>query len=111
MATKIKLVQGDNLPYVDVTVVDRDNDDTPVDLSAATSVVVYFRAVGSDTVLSTLSCTLPGGGSDGVIRFNFPGNTLDVAPGAYEGEIEADYSGLKHSVYELLKFSVRAQFA
>ena len=111
MPTIIKLVQGDNLPYVDVTIIDRENGDAPVDISAASSVVVYLRAAGSETVLATLTCSLPNGGADGLIRFNFPGSTLDVDPGPYHGEIECDFSGLKQTVYEVIYFNVRAQFA
>jgi hypothetical protein len=51
------------------------------------------------------------GGSTGRVRFNFPNNTLDVAPGPYEGEVEIDYDGEQQTIYEVLKFNVRAQFA
>jgi hypothetical protein len=46
----------------------------------------------------------------GQVSFNFPGQTLDVEPGAYEGEVEIDFAGEKQTVYEFLKFTVRPQF-
>lgn len=108
MNERIKLVQGDNLPYIRLTL--RHANGTPMDVSAAT-VRMYFKERGSTTVLSTIICTKPAGGSDGIVVFNFYGSTLDVNPGYYEGEIEIDYSGLKQTVYNTLQFQVRAQFA
>lgn len=108
MAERIKLVQGDNLPFVRLTL--RHSDNTPIDVSGAT-VVLYFRAAGATEILSTIPCSFPNGGDDGVVVFNFPGNTLDVDPGYYEGEIEIDFSGTKQTVYNTLQFQVRAQFA
>ncbi len=107
MAEKIRLVQGDNRPYIRLTL--RQADGTAMNLSDAT-VNLYFRAAGSETVLATIPCSKINGGAIGEVSFNFPGNTLDVEPGAYEGEIEVDFDGEKQTVYEVLKFSVRAQF-
>jgi hypothetical protein len=108
MADKIKLVQGDNLPNIEVLLTTAD--EVPVDVSSAT-VVVYFRQAGELLVIATLPCTYKTDGVDGRILFNFPGDTLDIEPGAYEGEIELDFAGEKQTVYDVLKFSVRAQFA
>ena len=87
----------------------RQADGTVMNLSDAT-VVVHFRANGGSTVLSTLQCTKLNGGVGGEVSFNFPGQTLNVEPGSYEGEIEIDFAGEKQTVYELLKFTVREQF-
>lgn len=109
MAEKIKLVQGDNRPYIRLSLTNSDG--TPMDLSALdTTVVVYFRRAGEDTVLSTLACSKVGSGADGRCVFNFPGSTLDVEPGQYEGEIEVTVDGDKQTIYDTLKFNVRAQF-
>jgi hypothetical protein len=107
---RIKLVSGDNRPYVRVTLADKDG--SPINLSdATTSVVVYFRATGSTTVLATLPCSKVDGGAGGVVTFNFPGTTLDVPPGPYEGEVEISFGGEKQTVYQPLKFLVRSQFS
>lgn len=108
MNERIKLVQGDNLPYIRLTLRHADGD--PIDVSAAT-VRMYFRERGSTTLLSTITCTKPNGGADGIVVFNFPGSTLDVNPGYYEGEVEIDFSGETQTVYNTLQFQVRAQFA
>jgi hypothetical protein len=108
MADKIKLVQGDNLPNIEVALTLKDG--TPVDVSDA-DVFVHFRAAGDEIPLHSLACWNKTDGTDGRILFNFPGNSLQVEPGPYEGEIEIDFAGQKQSVYDVLKFNVRPQFA
>jgi hypothetical protein len=111
MAEKIKLVQGDTLPSIKLTLTDP-TDGVVLDLSdAGTTVNVYFRAVGSDTVLSTLACSKIGGGVDGEVRFDFTGGALNVPAGPYEGEIEINFDGALQTVYDKLKFYVREDFA
>lgn len=111
MAEKIKLVQGDNLPYIRLTLTDPTTGE-PINLSDPGVVVrVYFRAAGSTTVLSTILCEKVSGGATGQLRFNFQNGVLDVDPGLYEGEIEVDFDGQTQTVYDVLKFSIRSQFA
>lgn len=106
----IKLVQGDNLPEVTLTLTDRQTGN-PLDLSASTTVVVVkLRAATGTTILSTLTCYKPTGGADGVVRFNFPTTTLDLPAGNYQGEIEISYNGQYLTVFDLLQFVLRAQF-
>jgi hypothetical protein len=108
--SSIKLVQGDNLPEVTLTLTNQQNQE-PIDLSAATTtVVVKLRALGGTTVLSTLTCVKPNGGADGVVMFYFPANTLDIPAGQYQGEIEISFNGQFLTVYDLLQFSLRAEF-
>lgn len=107
MADRIRLVQGDNRPYIRLTL--RQADGTPMNLTDAT-VNLYFRAAGAEAILTTIPCSKLNGGVAGEVSFNFPGSTLNVEPGAYEGEIEVNFDGEKQTVYEVLKFSVRAQF-
>lgn len=109
MADRIKLVKGDNRPYITLTL--SDSTGAAIDLSDSnTSVVVYFRAVGSTTVLATLATTKVNGGTTGLVKFNFPGTTLTITPGQYEGEIEITFNGEKQTVYDVLKFQLRDQF-
>lgn len=107
MTEKIKLVQGDNLPYIKLAL--KNADETALDVSEAT-VTVHFRATGSTETLSTLTCENVGDGTDGIVQFNFPDATLDVEEGAYEGEIKIDFDGQVQTVYSVLKFAVRAEF-
>lgn len=105
----IKLVQGDNRPYIKMTLTNADG--TVVDVSnVSTAVQVLFRQSGTNSVLSTLNCSKPNGGADGVVQFSFPGTTLDVTPGSYEGEIQITFGSEVQTVYDTLKFYVRQQF-
>ena len=111
MAEKIKLVQGDNLPFIRLTLTDPATG-AVINLSdAGVSARVYFRAANTTTVLHTIQCEKVDGGATGQVRFNFPNGVLDVEPGLYEGEVEIDFDGQIQTVYEVLKFNVRPQFA
>ena len=107
MADVIKLVQGDALPVIILTLTD-DVTLAAIDLSAATTTVsIRFREMGTTTLLSTISCTKPNGGADGKVQFDFSGGVLDVDPGEYEGEVVVDFNGSAQTVYDLLRFRVR----
>lgn len=109
MSDKIKLVQNDTRPYIRITL--RDADGTAINVTGST-VNFKFRKAGTSETLFTVVCSQINGGGDGVVVFNFPVGGLDVEPGAYEGELEVDYGdGDVQTVYDLLKFTVRAQFA
>lgn len=109
MADVIRVVSGDSKPDVTLTLTDEITGD-PFDLSAVSTVVrVYFRAAGTTTLLSTITCTKTDA-VNGEVSFDFSGGVLDVAAGMYEGEIEVDFNGAKHTVYETLKFRVREDF-
>jgi hypothetical protein len=107
MASAIKLVAGDNRPYIQLTLTNPDG--TIVNVSSAV-VTVRFRAAGTTTILSTITCTAPNGGTDGIVVFNFPGTTLDVVEGQYEGEININFGNDSATIYDILKFHVRSHF-
>ncbi len=103
----IKLVAGDTLPYVTVTLTNADG--TAMDVSKAT-VTVQFRQAGTEPVLSTIPCTQPNGGTDGVIKFNFPQPTLTVPAGNYEGAIVVNYGTDVQTLWDTIPFIVRDKF-
>jgi hypothetical protein len=111
MATDvIRLVKGDEKPLIVLTLTD-DITGTPIDLSLGTTLVsVKFRKAGTTTLLSTISCTKLNNGTTGQVQFGFSGGVLDVDAGAYEGEVVVDYDGSVQTVYETLRFTVRANF-
>lgn len=109
MAGEIQLVRGDNRPFIKLTLFNSDG--TVLDISdAGVSVVIRFRSVTSETVLTTLSTTKLNGGTGGEVRFNFPGASLNVAAGYYEGEVVVLFGSETQTVYERLKFIVREKF-
>ncbi len=108
MADVIRVIVGDELPLIQLALTNEDTG-AVIDLSAGTtSVSVKFYLAATTTVLSTISCSKVTDGSDGLVNFNFAGGVLDVDAGAYEGEIEIDFNGSVHTVYEVLRFRVRA---
>lgn len=109
MSTAIKLVANDTKPTINVTLTDAVTG-SPIDVSAVTTLVkVYFRAAGTTTLLSTITCTKTDG-VNGKVAFDFSGGVLtDLTAGAYEGEIEVDFNGAKHTIFDKLKFRVRDQ--
>jgi hypothetical protein len=109
MSSTIKIVQNDNLPEVTLTLTDRQTGN-PIDLSApTTTVVVKFRAFGSTATPTVLQCSKVDA-VNGVVRFGFPGLTLDVPAGQYQGEIEISFNGQILTVFDLLQFVLRADF-
>lgn len=126
--SRIKLVQGDTGPIVYASLTDADAG-TPIDLSeAGTSVRMRFRKEYSTTTLVTLVGTKLTGqvladgsvntdppydvaGKGGRVSFSWGLSDLDQSAGDYEGEIEVTFAdGTIQSVYELIKFVLRAGF-
>jgi len=110
MSDKIKLVKDDTRPALVCTITD-DTSGAAISLSGA-SVILQFRALGS----TTLQATVPGvvtDGPNGQVVF-YPASApamLQGDPGEYEGEIQITFAdGQVQTVYDLLKFKVRADF-
>ena len=110
MADTIKLVKGDELPQITLTLTD-DVAGSVLDLSASTtSVSIKFKLKGGTSTLSTIPTSKLTNGSDGKVFFNFAGGVLDVDPGEYEGEIIVSFGGNLQTVYDTLSFRVRDNF-
>ena len=110
MADVIRLVKGDELPNIILTLTD-DVANAPFDVSPSSTIVrVKFKVVGGATTLSTITCTNLTDGTDGKVQFNFANGVLDVDPGEYEGEIVVDQNGSLQTVYDVLRFRVRSNF-
>ncbi len=119
----INLVAGDDKPELNFTLRDSntaatgktlDEDDpttwAPIDLTNQT-IRVKFRSLGGDTVLDTMTCGKSAPYTDGKCFMQWNLTTLDVDAGTYEGEIELeDSSGKKQTIFDKLKFKVRADF-
>jgi hypothetical protein len=110
MAEKIKLVQGDTKPALVCNITDEITG-AVVTLTSAT-VLLKFRAVGSDTLTATVTGTVTNGAT-GQVAF-YPASAPEMLlgeAGDYEGEIQITFSdGTIQTVYDLLKFKLREDF-
>jgi hypothetical protein len=111
MAEKIRLVQGDTAPQLRLTLTG-ESTGTPINLTGAT-VTLHFRAVGeSAPIFSRLAIVNPETASTGVCVLNWLEGDLNVPAGDYEGEVEVVRStGARETIYEILKFKIREDFA
>jgi hypothetical protein len=119
--TTIDLVQGDQLPEIEITLKDSntaaagavlDTDDpatfAALDLTGG-SVRMRVRAVGQTALIDTLVGTVTAP-TDGKVTFVFDSDTL-ASSGVLEAEIEfTDQDSRTQTVMDLLKFKVRSQF-
>jgi len=120
----INLVQGDTKPQLNFTLRDSKTavagktlDETDSSTWAVIditnhSIELKFRAANSSTVLftETLGITSASGGTCYMI---WPADSLDVAAGIYEGELQLTDNSTPprvQTVYDKLKFKVREQF-
>lgn len=117
----IKLVKGDTLPELTITLKDSntaasgktlDPEDpstfAPIDLTGDT-VKVRIRQMGETTILKTITTTLTDA-SNGKVSMLFPSDTFPSA-GIYEAEVEltTDTNNIQ-TVNELIKLNVRDDF-
>lgn len=109
MSERIKLVQGDTRPQLQLTLTD-EGTGTAIDITNAVC-TMKFRAAGETTVLDTLTGAVTNG-PQGVVVFLWNSTTLDVPAGDYEGEVSVEFpnGGGLQTVYEILKFRLREDF-
>ena len=127
MASKIKLVKDDTGPQIVFSLKDAFTEE-PIDLSnVGTTLTFFFRAVGSTTLKDTITMARLTGlqNDDGSITSTAPYDTagrggrcsvpwnatsLDTV-GEFEGEIQITFNdGTVQTVYDIQKFSIRADF-
>jgi hypothetical protein len=119
--TTIDLVQGDQLPEIEITLKDSntaadglilDEGDpatfAPLDLSNG-SVRMRIRQVGQTELIDTILGTITDA-DNGKVTFLFTSDTLENT-GVLEGEVEfTDSNSRTQTVVDLIKFKVRSQF-
>tara|TARA_B100001939_G_C16675638_1_gene502145 strand:+ start:90 stop:464 length:375 start_codon:yes stop_codon:yes gene_type:complete len=120
-SANLKLVVGDTLPELTITLkdsntaasgqtLDPEDADTfaPIDITSGT-VRLRIREIGTTTVLKTITCTITDA-TNGKCTMVFPSDTFSAA-GLYEGEVEFTKSdGNIQTVNDLIKFTVRDDF-
>ena len=117
----IKLVKGDTLPELTITLkdsntaasgqtLDPEDSDTfaPINITGGT-VRVRVREIGETTILKTITASITDA-SGGKVAMLFPSDTFPGA-GVYEAEVEFTKSdGNIQTVNDLIKLSVRDDF-
>ena len=111
MATSFNYVQGDTGPQIKLTLTQNDTG-TAVNLTGAT-VTLHFRAAGEETVLFSRALFVDqNAASNGVAILQWQTDDLNQPAGSYEGEVEVVLStGLRETLFDLLKFRLREDFA
>lgn len=109
MADKIKLVRGDTRPQIKMTLTNEITG-APIDITGA-DLLFRFRETGTTEVLDIINGVVTDG-ENGEVVFLWNEDSLNVDPGEYEGEVEITFpSGEIQTVYDLLKFKLREDFA
>lgn len=122
----IRLVSGDTMPELNITLRDSNTaapgvtldeaDPTTwkiIDLTTVDNVKMNFRKIGSNTIHETITCTITTPKTSGIVIMQWTPTSLDGVSGEYEGEITITYTGSPGkiiTVRDLLKFDIRAGF-
>jgi len=81
-----------------------------VDLNGAT-VTLHFRAVNTTTVLLSRQATIVPPTSNGVAVIAWQAGDLDHPEGEYEGEVEIVIADARETIFNVLQFVIREEFA
>jgi hypothetical protein len=111
MSDPLYLVQGDTGPQIKVTLT-REDTGLAENLTGAT-VSLHFKKKGTSTVLFTLTGqNTPEEEVLGEAYFVFSNGQLNLDPGNYQGEVEVVFQlGARETVYEIIQFVLREDFA
>lgn len=108
---RIRLVKNDTGPQIQLTLTD-DATGAAVNLSGATA-TLYMKSLTTGTVVVSRPLSIPAGtASQGIAVVVWGANDLNQTPGDYDGEVEIVFAtGMRQTVYDVLKFRLRDQFA
>jgi hypothetical protein len=108
---RIRLVKNDTGPQIQLTLTD-ESTGSPINLSGATA-TLYMKSLTTGTVVVSRPLTIPTGtASQGVALIIWGASDLNQTPGDYDGEVEVLFAtGMRQTVYDVLKFRLRDQFA
>jgi hypothetical protein len=109
--TRIRLVRNDTGPQIQLTLTD-DSTGQAVDLAGATA-TLHLKSVTTGSTVLSRALTIPGStAAQGVAVVVWGMGDLDRDPGDYDGEVEIVFStGMRQTVYDVLKFRIRDEFA
>ncbi len=105
----IRIVRGDE-GYSKTVTLRNSKTKAPIDLTGVTSANLKFRAVGSTTLIATITMTVIDA-TGGQLQWTWPTNSLaGLAAGRYEAEIEMIGASRKQTPYQRLQFILREDF-
>jgi hypothetical protein len=109
--TRIRLVKNDTGPQIQVTLTD-DATGAAINLSGATA-TLHLKSLATGTVVLSRAMIIPETtATQGIALVVWGSSDLNQTPGDYDGEIEVVFSsGMRQTVYDVLKFRIRDQFA
>lgn len=109
--TRIRLVRGDTGPQIQLILTDEATGSV-INLTGATA-TLHFKSLATGTVVFSRALTIPAGtASQGLAYVVWGATDLDQTPGDYDGEVEVVLqSGMIQTVYDVLKFRLRDEFA
>jgi hypothetical protein len=108
-----KYVKGDTGPQLRITLTDEDTG-TATDLTGATVLLNFRPEVGGPALFTKTLYVNPEAAESikGIAIINWAAGDLDQTPGIYHGEIEVTRaSGVKETLYDILRFKIRDEFA
>lgn len=108
---RIRLVRNDTGPQIRFTLVDESTGD-PINLSSATA-TLHMKSATTGLVVLSRSLTIPvSTAAQGIAIAVWDAGDLNLTPGDYDGEVETVLStGIRQTVYDVLKFRIREQIA
>jgi hypothetical protein len=109
--TRIKLVRGDTGPQVQLTLTDEATG-AAINLTDATA-TLHMKAVATGAVVFSRPLFIaPTTAAQGVALVIWGATDLNQTPGDYDGEVEVVFiTGMRQTVYDVLRFRLRDQFA
>jgi len=106
----INLVANDTNPSLIIQITDKTTGGGFNLSPSDREVFLKFREEGSDVSLFEQPTTKQNGGFSGIVIMDWPTGGLNVPEGIYEGEIFIRTNGSIHTIYDIVKFNVRADF-
>jgi hypothetical protein len=109
--TRIRLVRNDTGPQIQLTLTNEATG-AAIDLSSATA-TMHFKSVTTGTVVFSRALSIPAlTAAQGIAIVVWGATDLNQTAGDYDGEVEITFpTGMRQTVYDVLKFRLRDQFA
>lgn len=108
---RIRLVRNDTGPQIRFSLTDESTGD-PLNLTNSTA-TLHMKSATTGAVVLSRSLTIPvSTAAQGIAIAVWEAGDLNLTPGDYDGEVEVVLTtGIRQTVYDILKFRIREQIA